>query len=39
MQLYDKLMLTNALLLDENMFFCPTPNCISISEIVPPESE
>ena len=33
--LYEKILLINALLLDEHRFFCPTPDCPAIYEIIP----
>jgi hypothetical protein len=35
--LYEKILLTNALLLDEHIFFCSTPDCPAIYEIIPSE--
>jgi hypothetical protein len=35
--LYEKILLINALLLDEQRFFCPTPDCSAIYEIIPSE--
>ena len=35
--LYDKTCLINSLILDENMFFCPTVDCPGIFDIIPSE--
>lgn len=35
--LYDKTCLVNSLILDENIFFCPTVDCPGIYDIIPSE--